>query len=140
MDPFLPLFSEHFMIGMHVRMGGNYSVWNDKSIDMSEERVMEQREIIDAIIREHPNALILIATDTPSMESRFYNMYPGIVKTVGDLPRMHSGTMTTEAGLMRSYLELFLLGQCDVLFLTKRSALSRAIRYVNAKSPKVYFF
>ena len=128
------------MIGMHVRMGGNYSTWNDKQIDMSEERVMKQRETIDAILREHPDARILFSTDTPAMESRFYNMYPGILKTVGDLPRMHSGVTTSEAGLMRTYLELLLLGQCDVLFLTKRSALSRAIRYVNAKSPKVIYF
>ena len=140
LDPFLPLFSEHFVIGMHVRMGGNYSNWNDKHIDMSEERVLEKREAIDAILHEHPDARILLATDTPEMEYRFDSIYPGIVKTVGDLPRMHSGSVTSEAGLMRTYLELLLLGQCDVLFLTKRSALSRAIRYVNAKSPQVFFF
>lgn len=128
------------MIGMHARMGGNYSAWNDKSIEMSEEKVMEKRETIDAILHDHPGALILLSTDTPSMERRLYDTYPGVVKTVGDLPRMHSGSMTSEAGLMRAYLELFLLGQCDTLFLTKRSALSRAIRYMNAKSPKVYFF
>ena len=107
---------------------------------MSEEKVMEKRETIDAILHDHPGALILLSTDTPSMERRLYDIYPGVVKTVGDLPRMHSGSMTSEAGLMRAYLELFLLGQCDTLFLTKRSALSRAIRYMNAKSPKVYFF
>ena len=73
---------------------------------MSEERVLEKREAIDAILHEHPDARILLATDTPEMEYRFDSIYPGIVKTVGDLPRMHSGSVTSEAGLMRTYLEL----------------------------------
>lgn len=140
LDPFLMLFKDHFMIGMHIRMSGHLSAWADKVAEMTTDRVKYQFLRVDHFIREHPDALIFLSTDSRQIEKNMTDLYPGIVKTVGDLPRMHTGRITTEAGLMRAYLELFLLSKCDALFLTPGSALSRASRLMNMKAPNVTFF
>ena len=140
LNPFLTLFKDHFMIGMHIRMAGSLSVWKDDASEVTEKRIQERLRLLNYFLQEHPDAYIFLSTDSRQVERNMTRLYPNIVKTVGGLPRMHTGRLTTEAGLMRVYLEMFLLSKCDVLFLTPGSALSRASRLMNVKSPNVTFF
>ena len=121
-------------------MAGSLSVWKDDVSGVTGQRIQDRLPLLNSILHEHANAFIFLSTDSRDVERNMTLLYPGLVKTVGDLPRMHTGRLTTEAGLMRVYLELFILSKCDVLFLTPGSALSRVSRLMNAKSPNVTFF
>lgn len=88
----------------------------------------------------NPTALVFLSTDSRLVETEIARWFPGKVKTSGELPRMHTGVKTTEAGLMRAYLDVQLLANCDVLFLTKKSGVSRLSKLMSVKTPNITFF
>lgn len=140
LDPFLAVFQNHFMIGMHCRMSGNFSAWEEASSHLTVATVEGKRGEIDMLIQANPNALIFLSTDSRELEATMESWFPGRVKTSGTLPRMHTGKMTSEAGLMRTYLDIQLLASCDVLFLTQKSGVSRVSKLMSIKAPNITFF
>ena len=143
LDPFLEVFRSHFMIGLHCRMSGEISALDESSSStphLTLSRVEDKREEIASLMNANPTALIFLSTDSRLVEMEIARWFPGKVKTSGELPRMHTGIRTTEAGLMRAYLDVQLLASCDVLFLTQRSGISRLSRLMNMNAPNITYF
>ena len=143
LDPFLEVFRSHFMIGLHCRMIGEISVLDESSSSTSHltlSQVEGKREEIAKLMNENSTALIFLSTDSRLVEAEIVRWFPGKVKTSGELPRMHTGVRTTEAGLMRAYLDVQLLASCDILFLTQKSGISRLSKLMNMKVPNITFF
>ena len=76
-------------------MAGSLSVWKDDASEVTEKRIQERLRLLNYFLQEHPDAYIFLSTDSRQVERNMTRLYPNIVKTVGDLPRMHTGRLTT---------------------------------------------
>ena len=139
-QPWLDLFKTHYVVGMHVRLAGNYTSWREKSPHLSRERLNEGFARIEEVLRKEKDALLFLTTDNKVIEKEVLDRFGTQVVFVGNLPRMHTGLYTNEAALMRSFTELYLLGQCDVLFLTERCMYSKLAAAIRKADTPVYYF
>lgn len=128
------------MVGAHIRLAGNLTTWREKSAAMSFSQVEAQFGAMKSLLNEKPNSLLFLATDNAWIEKEMMKRFGDRLLFVGNLPRTHTGSFTNEAGLMRSYTELYLLGKCDVLFLTDRSSYSRLANSIRKETAEVYYF
>ena len=130
------------MIGLHCRMGGDLSVLDETSSTshLTLSKIEDKRGEISRLMEGRQNALIFLSTDSRQVEAEIAGWFPGRVRTSGELPRMHTGVKTTEAGLMRAYLDIQILASCDVLFLTQKSGVSRISKLMSMKAPNITFF
>lgn len=140
LQPWERVFEEHFMVGAHIRLAGNLTTWREKSAAMSFAQVEAQFGAMKSLLNEKPNSLLFLATDNAWIEKEMMKRFGDRLLFVGNLPRTHTGSFTNEAGLMRSYTELYLLGKCDVLFLTDRSSYSRLANSIRKETAEVYYF
>lgn len=138
--PLLHFFDDHYMVGVHVRMRGNYSEWVEKTTYLTMENVTSQMDAIDRILQDNSRAIVYLATDSKVVEKMMFHRFPDRLITAGNLPLMNTGKLTNEAGSLRAFMDLYLLSRCQTLFLTNKSLLSRLVYLVNMNSPIVYYF
>ena len=141
LKPFLKYFKNTPVLGIQIRSGGKTSNWKDGSyFKVNKEVIRKNGPRIHRILVKRPNMRIFLSTDSDDIEDYIRFKYGRKVFTVNTLPRNHVGRFPSEAALLRTYMDLYLLGQCDYLFLTRRSGFSRTGLAMNAKSPDVYYF
>ena len=139
--PYLKYFQNGPVLGIQVRSGGKTSDWKDGSyFKVNKEVVRKNGPRIHQILIKRPNMRIFLSTDSDEIEDYIRFKYGRKVITVNTLPRNHVGRFPSEAALLRTYMDLYLLGQCKYLFLTKRSGFSRTGLAMNANNPEVYYF
>ena len=139
-NPFLNRLSGHYIIGIHIRMAGNYSLWKDSKEYLTMDDITKRMGDIDVEMMSHPNPMIFLTTDSVVIEQQFIEKYSSRVLTANYLPQTLTGKQSNEAGLMRVLIELYVLGRSNVLFLTARSTFSRVALAMNNLSPKVIYF
>ena len=141
LNPYLKIFRNHKVLGIHVRSGGSTSNWKDGGyFKVTEAVVRKHLPRIHNILQKHYNMKIFLSTDSDRIEQFLVSRYGSRVILVKEFPRSHVGKNPSEASLMRSYMDLYLLGQCDYLYLTRRSGFSRMGRAFNMKNPPIYYF
>lgn len=128
------------MVGVHIRLAGNMTQWREQSTVMNYSRVEAQYETIKTVLDGNQNSRLFLATDNAWVEKEMMRKFGDQVLFVGNLPRMHTGKFTNEAGLMRAFTELYLLGKCDALFLSERSSFSRLANAIKKETAEVFFF
>ena len=141
LKPYLKYFEKKPVLGIQIRSGGKNSNWDDGNyfkVDM--EVVRKNGPRIHQILRKRSNMRIFLSTDSDKIEDYIRFMYGRKVITVSSLPRNHVGRFPSEAALLRTYMELYLLGQCKYLMLTRRSGFSNTGLALNANNPEVYYF
>lgn len=138
--PFLDRLKGHFVIGIHIRMAGNYSLWGDSTEYLSMDNLIKKMSDIDMELMSHQNAMIFLATDSILVEQQFVEKYSNRVLMANYLPQTLSGKKSNEAGLMRMLIELVILGNSNVLFLTSQSTFSRVALAMNGIAQKVVYF
>ena len=121
-------------------MAGNYSLWKDTKEYLTMDDITKRMGDIDVEMMSHPNPMIFLTTDSIVIEQQFIDKYSSRVLTANYLPQTLTGKQSNEAGLMRVLIELYVLGQSNVLFLTARSTFSRVALAMNNLSPKVVYF
>lgn len=139
-NPFLEKIKDRYVIGIHIRMAGNYSLWKDSHAYLTMEDITKRLGDIDIEMMSHPNPIIFLTTDSVIIEQQFTEKYSNRVLMANYLPQTLTGKQSTEAGLMRVIIELYMLSKSNVLFLTSRSTLSRVALAMNAMNPKVQYF
>ena len=86
------------------------------------------------------NALLFLSTDSDKVEAYYKSHFPNNLVIVDSLPRMHVGkSCVEENGVIRSFLDIYLLGQCNFLYLTPESGFSYAGLAMNRKNPVVVY-
>ena len=138
--PFLDRLKGHFVIGIHIRMAGNYSLWGDSTEYLSMDNLIKKMSHIDMELMSHQNAMIFLATDSILVEQQFVEKYSNRVLMANYLPQTLSGKKSNEAGLMRMLIELVILGNSNILFLTSQSTFSRVALAMNGIAQKVVYF
>lgn len=139
--PYLAIFKKHKVLGIHVRSGGNTANWKDGDYFKVTPYVIKKHQpLIHSILSNHTNMRIFLSTDSDKIEEIVKSIYGRKVISVQEFPRSHVGKNPSEESLMRSYMDLYLLGQCDYLLLTRRSGFSRMGKAFNMKKPPVYYF
>lgn len=139
-DPYLQLFKGHRVLGVHVRSGGQ-AKWKDAGyFKLTPYMVKRHSRKIHDLMRDSRLDLLFLSTDSDLIESQLRQRFGSVMITVKSFPREHVGKDPTESGLIRSLLDLFLLGQCDELLLTKRSGFSQTALALNGKNPPVSYF
>ena len=121
-------------------MAGNYSLWKDSSAYLTMDDITNKMGEIEMEMISHTDAVIFLTTDSVIIEQQFSEKYPNRVIMANYLPQTLTGKQSTEAGLMRVVIELYILGQSNSLFLTSRSTLSRVALAMNSMNPKVQYF
>lgn len=139
--PFLELFEKGPVLGLHVRSGGKTANWKDAGyFGVTPAVVKRNGPKIHEFLARSPKSRLFLSTDSDEVEAFVRARYGRKVISVSSLPRNHVGKFPSEGSVMRSYLDLYLLGQCDVLFLTRRSGFSQMGLALNAKHPEVFYF
>ena len=139
-NPFLEKIRNKYVIGIHIRMAGNYSLWKDSNAYLTMDDITNKMGEIEMEMISHTDAIIFLTTDSVIIEQQFSEKYPNRVVMANYLPQTLTGKHSTEAGLMRVVIELFILGKSNSLFLTSRSTLSRVALAMNSMNPKVQSF
>lgn len=138
--PYLDLFKGHRVLGVHVRSGG-YANWEDGSyFKVTPQVVKKQSRKIHDLLAKSSKSLLFLSTDSDVIEAAIRKRFASRLITVTSLPRAHVGKDPTEEGLLRSIVDLYLLGQCDDLLLTRRSGFSAMALALNGKNPSVSYF
>ena len=88
----------------------------------------------------HQNAMIFLETDSILVEQQLVEKYSNRVLMANYLPQTLSGKKSNEAGLMRMLIELVILGNSNILFLTSQSTFSRVALAMNGIAQKVVYF
>ena len=138
--PFLERLKGHYVIGIHIRMAGNYSLWGDSTEYLTMDNLLKKMGDIDMELMSHQNAMIFLATDSVLVEQQFVEKYSNRVLMANYLPQTLSGKKSNEAGLMRMLIELVVLGNSNILFLTSQSTFSRVALAMNRFAQKVIYF
>ena len=139
--PFLELFKKGPVLGLHVRSGGKTANWKDAGyFGVNPTVVKRNGPKIHQILARNAKTMLFLSTDSDEVEEFVRARYGRKVISVSSLPRNHVGKFPSEGSVMRSYLDLYLLGQCDYLFLTRRSGFSQMGLAMNAKHPEVFYF
>ena len=121
-------------------MAGNYSLWKDNNAYLTMDDITNKMGEIEMEMIAHTDAVIFLTTDSVIIEQQFSEKYPNRVVMANYLPQTLTGKQSTEAGLMRVVIELFILGKSNSLFLTSKSTLSRVALAMNSMNPKVQYF
>ena len=138
--PYLSRFEGRYIIGMHVRMGEGAGKWKEGKTFVKIGSVRYQIPGIQKRLKSHPGSLFFLATDSDKVEKMMRTALGKAVVTVNNLPRMHVGRRDAEeAGVLRSILDLYLLGECDFLYVTPDSGFSRIGTAFNKKKVTVVF-
>lgn len=141
LKPYLDIFKKHKVLGIHVRSGGSTANWKDGDyFKVTTSVVKKHQPLIHSILRKHPNMRIFLSTDSDKVEAFVKGIYGKKMIYVKEFPRSHVGKNPSEESLMRSYMDLYLLGQCDYLLLTRRSGYSRMGRAFNMKKAPIFYF
>lgn len=138
--PYLNKMNGKYVIGMHLRMGGKAAKWVDNSMFITTKSVMFQFATISKLLRQHRNSVLFLSTDSDATEKLIRKQFGDAVLMVTDFPQSHVGKKgADEGGVIRSLMDLYLLGQCDYLFLTRSSGFSRIGLAYNKKNPVVVY-
>ena len=138
--PYLDRMNGHYVIGMHLRMGGKAANWVDNSRFITTRTVTYQFATIAKLLHRHPNSVLFLSTDSNAAEKMIRNEFGDAVLMVTDFSQAHVGKKgADEGGVIRSLMDLYLLGQCDYLFLTRNSGFSRIGLAYNRKNPVVVY-
>ena len=138
--PYLDRMKDKFVIGMHLRMGGKAAKWVDNSKFITTKSVMLQFATIAKLLHQHRSAVLFLSTDSDATEKLIRKQFGEVVLMVTDFPQSHVGKKgADEGGVIRSLMDLYLLGQCDYLFLTRASGFSRIGLAYNKKNPVVVY-
>ena len=125
---------------MHARMGEGAGKWREGKTFVKIGSVRYQIPGIQKRLKSHPGSLFFLATDSDKVEKMMRTALGKAVVTVNNLPRMHVGRRDAEeAGVLRSLLDLYLLGECDFLYVTPDSGFSRIGTAFNKKKVTVVF-
>lgn len=125
LKPYLQLFASHFMIGIHIRVGGEQLKWHDRTSFMTERGVARAIALLSNRIRQKKERVrAFVASDSEAILNRFKSLFPGRVISVSSFPLRHVGMNASREGIARCLLDLFLLSRCDELVLTKDSHFS----------------
>ena len=126
LKPYLDRLKDRYVIGMHARMGDGAGKWHEKVAFIKMGSVRYQVPIIQKMLNRHPNSLFFLSTDSDKIENFMKKRLGESLVTVDSLPRMHVGRYTVEElGVIRSFMDIYLLGQCDYLYVTPGSGFSR---------------
>ena len=140
LTPYLNQFQGRYVIGMHARMGEGAGKWREGKTFVKIGSVRYQIAGIQKRLRQHPKSLFFLATDSDRVEKMMRKALGKVVVTVSNLPRMHVGRRDAEeAGVLRSMMDLYLLGECDFLYVTPDSGFSRIGTAFNRKRATVVF-
>ena len=138
--PYLEQMNGKYVIGMHLRMGGKAAKWVDNSKFITTKSVMFQFATIAKLLHQHRNSVLFLSTDSDATEKLIRKQFGKVVLMVTDFPQSHVGKKgADEGGVIRSLMDLYLLGQCDYLFLTRASGFSRIGLAYNKKNPVVVY-
>ena len=139
-QPYLDVFKGHRVLGVHIRSGG-HAKWQDGGyFKLTPYIVKRHSRVIHEIMVKNKLTMIFLSTDSDIIEEQLRTRFGSSIVTVSSFPREHVGKDPTEIGLIRSILDLYLLGQCDELLLTRRSGFSATALAFNAKNPNVSYF
>ncbi len=126
LKPYLDRFKDHFVIGMHARMGEGLGKWHEKTTFIKLGSVRYQIPIIQKMLSQHRKTLFFLSTDSDKVESMMKKQFGHSLVIVDSLPRMHVGRNDAdEMGVIRSFMDMYLLGQCDYMYVTRGSGFSR---------------
>ena len=140
LQPYLDLFKGHYIIGLHARMGQGASKWHDGKKFLKMGSVTYQVEGIRQLMNKKKNALLFLSTDSDKVEAYYKLQFSTDLVMVDSLPLMHVGkSRVEENGVIRSFLDIYLLGQCNFLYLTPDSGFSYAGLAMNRKNPVVVY-
>ena len=140
LSPYLERFRGKYVIGMHARMGSGAATWHDGTkflkITMVTSKVLE----IKRKMRWRKDSVFFLSTDSDNVERYFKKRFGAAVIVVDSFPRMHVGKKgVSEVAVIRSFMDIYLLGQCNFLYLTPGSGFSTAGLAINTKKPKVVY-
>ena len=134
LKPFLQLFASHFMIGIHIRVGGEQLKWHDRTSFMTERGVARAIALLSNRIRQKKERVrAFVASDSEAILNRFKSLFPGRVISVSSFPLRHVGMNASREGIARCLLDLFLLSRCDELVLTKDSHFSMTAAHLASR-------
>lgn len=121
-------------------MGQGASKWHDGKKFLKMGSVTYQVEGIRQLMNKKKNALLFLSTDSDKVEAYYKRQFSTDLVMVDSLPRMHVGkSCVEENGVIRSFLDIYLLGQCNFLYLTPDSGFSYAGLAMNRKNPVVVY-
>lgn len=131
LQPYLKQFDGFFVIGVHLRFSGKLASWNDNRPYMTKEGV---DRIIDEIQKIQRDQLrVFLASDSSTIVSRFQFTFRDQLIYVHEYSLEHVGRNATQSGMIRSILDLYLLSNCDQLFLTRHSHYSLVAMHLSTK-------
>lgn len=140
LQPYLDRFKGHYLIGMHARMGNGAAAWQDGTKFMKIKKVTNKIFEIKRKLRWRRDALFFLSTDSEKVESFYRKRLHESMIVVDDFPRMHVGKRgVNEMAVLRSFMDIYLLGQCKYLYLTAGSGFSTAGLAMNGRNPKVEY-
>ena len=122
-QPYLDRFQGHYIFGMHIRSGGRQADWRDGKFDMKPSTVWKYSKHILKLMKKQ-KSLLFLSSDSQELATIVKHMIGKRVIMVTNLPTGHSGRSPNEGILLRSFMDLYLLGQCDSLYLTRTSGFS----------------
>lgn len=138
--PYLKRMEGREVVGVHARMGNHNGKWHESTVFLRMGNVAKQVPKIHAALKKDPESRVFLSTDSDKVEALFKREFGDSLVIVDSLPRMHVGkSSANEAGVMRSFVDLYLLGQCNVLYLTPRSGFSHIGLAMNRKNPVVVY-
>ena len=139
-EPFLKQFEDRFVVGVHARMGNLNANWHESTVFLKMNSVVQQLPKIRKALQKEARSCVFLSTDSNKVEALFRRQFKDSLILVDSLPRMHVGKgMVKEVGVLRSFIDLYLLGQCNVLYLTPSSGFSHMGLAMNAKNPSVLY-
>lgn len=139
-QPYLDRFKDHYVIGFHARMGQGVGKWHDGKTFLKMGSVTYQVSGIKKLMEKKGNAVLFLSTDSDKVEKHFQMRFRNRLIVVDSLPRMHVGkSKVDEMGVIRSFVDMYLLGQCNYLYLTPNSGFSYAGLALNRKNPVVVY-
>ena len=140
LQPYLDKMKGRYVIGMHARMGNGAAAWQDGTKFMKTKKVTSKIFEIKRKLRWRKDSLFFLSTDSEKVESFFRKRLHDSILIVDDFPRMHVGKRgVNEMAVLRSFMDIYLLGQCKYLYLTAGSGFSTAGLAMNGRNPKVEY-
>ena len=133
LHPYHQLFASHFMIGIHIRLGGNQVEWHDRTSFMTERGLTRAIAMMSKRIKEKANTRCFVASDSEAVLNRFKTLFPGRVITISSFSLRHVGMNASREGIARCLLDLFLLSRCDELILTRNSHFSMTAAHLASR-------
>lgn len=138
-DSYLKQFEGRFVVGVHARMGNLNANWHESTVFLKMNSVVQQLPKIRKTLQKE-DSRVFLSTDSDKVEALFRRQFKDSLILVDSLPRMHVGKgVVKEAGVMRSFIDLYLLGQCNVLYLTPNSGFSHVGLAMNTKNTSVLY-